>query len=311
MRAIALLVVQILRAAAICLSRDQTGGATTCTQAECSSSCQYICAGECCSHNVNNCMATTRIGNPDEPARQCSATDGCPKGRSCCTWDNVAGANKPTGLCAEVCLMNADALPTPEPTPPSPMPAAHEVAGCPGNPSGRGSNSGGCCLGEGSDWCSEHYQEGFVCVNNACGLDDCCVPTRESCTFYPWVTDPANCHEDNCERYKDHVCDGGACQGAAQALNRDTNGWCDSSSNAGTIAAIVGGCVGGALFLAIPATAIVIHKQHAKRMSTEPPPPHVTAAAVPVPVGSATVVPRGIVQGSELPVVRATEVMVM
>mmetsp|Transcript_34502 Transcript_34502/g.103070 ORF Transcript_34502/g.103070 Transcript_34502/m.103070 type:complete len:307 (+) Transcript_34502:76-996(+) len=305
MRAIALLVVQILRAAAICLSRDQIGGATTCTQAECSPSCQYICAGECCSHNVNNCTATTRIGIPDEPARQCSATDGCPKGQSCCTWDNVAGANKPTGLCAEVCLMNADDLPTPEPAPPSPMPAAHEVAGCPGNPSGRGSNSGGCCLGEGSDWCSEHYQEGFVCVNNACGLDDCCVPARESCTFYPWVTDPANCHEDNCERYQDHVCDGGACQGAAQALNQNTNGWCDSSSNAGTIAAIIGGCVGGALFLAIPATAIVIHKQRAKRMSTEPPPPHVTAAAVPVPVGSATVV-----YGSELPVVRATEVLV-
>ena len=49
------------------------------------------------------------------------------------------------------------------------------VPGCPCNPSGRDRDSGGCCLGEYNDWCSDNYERGFICENNACGNDDCCV----------------------------------------------------------------------------------------------------------------------------------------
>ena len=34
----------------------------------------------------------------------------------------------------------------------------------------------GCCLREHNGWCHDNYREGFVCQNNACGDDDCCVP---------------------------------------------------------------------------------------------------------------------------------------
>ena len=46
--------------------------------------------------------------------------------------------------------------------------------GCPGGP--EGGCRGGCCLGAYDDYCSNNYREGFVCRNNACGDDDCCVP---------------------------------------------------------------------------------------------------------------------------------------
>ena len=43
--------------------------------------------------------------------------------------------------------------------------------GCPGK------CSGGCCIGEDDNWCSDNYREGFVCRNNVCGDDDCCTPS--------------------------------------------------------------------------------------------------------------------------------------
>lgn len=45
--------------------------------------------------------------------------------------------------------------------------------GCPG-----GCGATMCCLGEYDGWCSDNYRDGFVCENNACGDDDCCVPGR-------------------------------------------------------------------------------------------------------------------------------------
>ena len=38
----------------------------------------------------------------------------------------------------------------------------------------------GCCLSEYDGWCSDNFEEGFVCQNNACGDDDCCVPGARS-----------------------------------------------------------------------------------------------------------------------------------
>jgi len=35
---------------------------------------------------------------------------------------------------------------------------------------------GGCCLGEGEDWCHNNYEEFFTCGTNACGEIDCCIP---------------------------------------------------------------------------------------------------------------------------------------
>lgn len=63
---------------------------------------------------------------------------------------------------------------------PTPTPACDEYderyvgdgRGCPGN---EGGCSGGCCLSESSEWCSDNYRQGYVCVNNACGDDDCCI----------------------------------------------------------------------------------------------------------------------------------------
>ena len=57
-------------------------------------------------------------------------------------------------------------------------PRSEGVAGCPHSPSGRGRDSGGCCLfkSDPDGWCGENYWPGYVCENNACGSDDCCVP---------------------------------------------------------------------------------------------------------------------------------------
>lgn len=48
----------------------------------------------------------------------------------------------------------------------------YDEDGCPGYIGGK---PGGCCLGEADDWCSNNYQSGYQCENNACGDDDCCV----------------------------------------------------------------------------------------------------------------------------------------
>jgi len=53
--------------------------------------------------------------------------------------------------------------------------------GCPGGP--EGGCSGGCCLGEYDDWCSDNYREDWHCANNACGDDDCCVPRATPIVF--------------------------------------------------------------------------------------------------------------------------------
>ena len=69
-------------------------------------------------------------------------------------------------------------------------PNTHDrVAGCPctaynGQPSGDGRDSGGCCLGSHDNWCSENYESGFVCENNACGNDDCCVPQLSAAGYF-------------------------------------------------------------------------------------------------------------------------------
>ena len=47
--------------------------------------------------------------------------------------------------------------------------------GCPA-----GSPGPGCCVSQHESWCAENYADGAICVNNACGSDDCCVPSVDS-----------------------------------------------------------------------------------------------------------------------------------
>merc|ERR1712060_903710 len=47
---------------------------------------------------------------------KCSASEPCPKGESCCRWNNEAGTDMPTGVCGQVCP-SAIGIELPEPTP--------------------------------------------------------------------------------------------------------------------------------------------------------------------------------------------------
>lgn len=52
----------------------------------------------------------------------------------------------------------------------------------PGAPPGcpAGSPGPGCCLSQDQNWCAENYAHDTICVNNACGDNDCCVPSVDS-----------------------------------------------------------------------------------------------------------------------------------
>jgi len=59
----------------------------------------------------------TNDGGAEEGGEvKCSASKPCPKGESCCRWNNEAGKDLPEGVCGEVCPL-AIGIELPEPTP--------------------------------------------------------------------------------------------------------------------------------------------------------------------------------------------------
>ena len=64
---------------------------------------KYTCSDECCSQNVADGAGTTRDGfiTTDVPVT-CTSAEACPKGQSCCSWDNEQGEHT-TGRCGEMC----------------------------------------------------------------------------------------------------------------------------------------------------------------------------------------------------------------
>ena len=71
---------------------------------------KYTCSDECCSQNVADGAGTTRNGFITTDVGvvvtttpvTCTSAEACPKGQSCCSWDNEQGEHT-TGRCGEMC----------------------------------------------------------------------------------------------------------------------------------------------------------------------------------------------------------------
>ena len=90
----------------------------------------------------------------------------------------------------------------------------------------------------------------------------------ERCTEFPYVADPLNCNYDDCEEYKDEICDGGPCQRLAQSFNSEVDEWCGQQIDVVLIVAIAGGAAAAvAIIIAIAACLAHRRKQTAARQS--------------------------------------------